>query len=388
MGNVPLLRIELTNSLEVGQVDELIAGLTEASELEVAIGGAHRADLLAEGRLLQATLLAKRNRVPIVLRLRQELPPIEAAPRNALWKAARNDLSTLFLLEASERALDENGIDRREELLELARGNLRVSGGELGFGRERSLVALDQPGAPKPFRAFTEGPEQFRQIQDRLYELAKILGFDDIGEDLLETVTTFASEAIENTHDHATEDLAEAPITGIRFVQLRRHMVTRQRGMTQLPVNEGRLRNYLNRLAGADELGEERVAQFAELTIADSGVGIPAGLLRSEDAYEGPIAAEIELALRAMNPHESSKPTSTPGRGQGLKNALDAATALHGIVVFRAGRLTLTRDTTEDAPRGQEGWHIDESPYVPGTVVSMLLPWWRPGQARIAATTE
>lgn len=388
MDSVPLLRVELANELDIGRIEDLIAALTGESSLELTIGGGQRGNVLAEGRLLQAMQLARQAGVSLSIELAHELPPVETAPRNALWRAARSDLSTLILLETAERVVDNTGTDRREEILGAARNNLAVLGGELGFGRERSLVALDQSGAPQPFKPFTESTDQFQRIEDRLTELAKVLGFQKIGGDKLEAVTTFASEAIENTHEHATRNLAGDPIAGIRFVQLRRHMITRQRGMTQLPVSEGRVRDYLNRLASDDELGDEQLAQFAELTIADTGVGIPASLVGSEEVYRGPIAAEVELALRAMRPHESSKPRSIPGRGQGLKNALDAVADLHGIVVFRAGRLTLTRDTTAPAPRGQDDWHIDESPYVPGTVVSMFLPWWHSGQARIATKTE
>jgi hypothetical protein len=370
------MSLDMPPEIDSAWVESAIERTESERNLELTLTRLSEADLLGEGRLLQWLAFAKHESRPISLRLNQDLPPIEEEPQHKVWISARDSLATLILVEHAERILDRDGNDRREDLVDVALGNLRAKGGQVGFGRERSIVSLDRPQAPRAFHPFREKSEQFTQVRIALRELGRVLQLQGIGETGLEAATTFAGEVIENTREHAREDLSGRRIEGMRFVQLRRHQITRQRGMARLPVREGRLRDYLNRVSETDELGEENVAQFAELTVADSGVGIPARLLGSEDVYSGPIAAETELTLRAMRPDESSQPKSVPGRGQGLKNALDAAAELRGIVVIRAGRLSLTRDTTEAAPRGQDGWHIDEAPLIRGTAVSMLLPWW------------
>lgn len=379
------MSLDVPHEIDSAWVESAVERTKGERDLKLALTRLGEADLLGEGRLLQWLALAKRESKPISLRLDQDLPLVEDEPRHSAWISARDSLATLILIEHAERILDRKGKDRREELADVAWGNLQAKGGHVGFGRERSIVSIDRPEAPKSFHPFHEKSEQFTQVRIALRELGALLQLHGIGESGLEAATTFAGEVIENTREHAREDLSGSPIQGMRFVQLRRHQITRQRGMAQLPIREGRLRDYLNRVSEADELGNENVAQFAELTVADSGVGIPARLLDSEDVYSGPLAAETELTLRAMRPDESSKPKSVPGRGQGLRNALDAAAELHGIVVVRTGRLSLTRDTTEPAPRGQDGWHIDEAPLIRGTAISMLLPWWPlPQQDRIA----
>jgi hypothetical protein len=75
------------------------------------------------------------------------------------------------------------------------------------------------------------------------------------------------------------------------------------------------------------------------------------------------------------------------GRGQGLDTAVKMAHLLHGLVAIRTGRLELIRDTTLPAS-DKGGWQVAEGPYLPGTTVSLLLPWWKDAQSRIGNTAR
>jgi hypothetical protein len=378
------MRIEMPQPFDADRVEAVIQRAEAEPSLELATGSLEIGDLLGEGRLLQLLATRRRAGLPLVCRLARDLPELSESPGHESWQALRASLTALILVEAASKFLDSRGNDRRVEMLEVIEGSLTSQGGEFGFGKERSIVSLDRPAAPPTFRPFLHEGDHFDRTGRRIGELRAALNLEEIDPRSQEAITTFAGELLENTLDHARYDLQGEPVGGLRFIQLRRHAITKQRGMDRLAVSEGRIRDYLLRLADDDVRGSGDASQFVELTVADCGIGFPARLLGSEEIYEGPIAAEVELALKAMDPGESSKPKSVPGRGQGLRNALDAAAELRGLVVFRAGRLALIRDATVEPPPGQDGWQVDVLPYVSGTAVSLLLPWWRAAQHQIA----
>ncbi len=343
--------------------------------------------MLGEGRLLQWMRHFKQGGRRIVLELEQRLPSIEDDPRHVMWPMFRERLGGLILVDAASEVRDSSGRDRRAEIEEVQASELRSMGGEVGYGRERALVRLDRLGAPPSFRAFTSQDDAFSCVEDRVEQLAvKALKLEPEGDEL-DHLTTYIHELIENTREHAVDDLDGNPAEGMRFAQIRHLSVNRQRGTEQLATSEGRPRAYLDRLAHGDDMVATTKAWFVEVTVADSGVGIPARLRGSMDVYRGALSLETEATLEAMLPDKSSKPASRIGSGQGLDEARQMAANLHGLVVVRTGRLELTHDTTQPAPENN-GWQIVERPHLPGTAISLLLPWWRGGQTRIESTAR
>lgn len=341
---------------------------------------------LGEGRLLQWMRHLKQGGKRVVLDLAVRLPAIEDDPRHRLWPIFRDRLGAMILVDAADEVLDGEGRDRRSEVEVVQTAKLASEGGEVGFGRERALLRLDRLGAPPGFRVFTDAEDDFAHLGNRVEQLVKALWLKPMG-DQLGQLTSFVYELVANTRDHARDDLGGVSIDGIRFAQIRRLSVSRQRGMEQLMTSESRPQAYLERLASSDELEEGVATEFVEVTVADSGVGIPARLRQSMDVYRGPLSKESEVTLEATLVGTSSQPPSVIGSGQGLDTALRMADLLHGLVVVRTGRLELIRDTTQPAPE-QDGWHIEERPHLPGTAISLLLPWWAGAQTQLEATVR
>jgi len=339
---------------------------------------------LGEGRLLQWMRHLKQSGKRVVLDLAVHLPTIEDDPRHRLWPVFRDQLGAVILVDAADEILDGEGRDRRSEVDAVQMAKLASKGGEVGFGRERTLLRLDRLGAPPAFRVFTDEEDDCAHLGNRVDQLVKALGLKSIGDEL-GRLTSFTHELVANTREHACDDLDGVAIDGIRFAQIRRLSITRQRGMEQLVTSESHLQAYLERLANSDDLEED--ADFVEVTVADSGVGIPARLRGSMDIYQGPLSEETEATLEAMLANTTSLPPSVMGRGQGLDTAMRMADLLHGLVVVRTGRLELIQDTTLPAPE-QDGWHIEERPHLPGTATSLLLPWWPGAQTRLKATAR
>jgi hypothetical protein len=336
--------------------------------------------LFAEGRLLQWMRHFQEEGKEVLVELGCQLPGIEEEPRHKLWELFRDRLGAVILTNAADEVRDSNGGNRREEIKQLQVAGLARAGGEIGFGRERALLRLDRLVAPPSFRAFTEEEDDFSHLRSRVSQLAKdAFGLKPKGL-LRERLTSFVHELVANTRVHARDDLTGQAIEAVRFAQLRRLIVNRQQGMGQLTTEEGPVQGYLQRLASQTDAGVEAV--FVELTVADSGVGIPARLRGSTDIYGEPLAVEKEATLEAMLLETSSRPASVMGRGKGLDTALRMADLLHGLVAIRTGRLELVRDTTLSGAATSE-WHITERPHLPGTTVSILLPWWPGAQIEI-----
>lgn len=378
--------IEFPSKLDAAWLESAIAASAE-SDGAVVLDLRRWTDThaLGEGRLLQWMRDLARRGKPVVLNLSRELPTVEEDPRHPLWPVFRNRLGAMVMVEAAGEVLDPDGNDRRPEVSAVQMAELASKGGEVGFGRERALLRFDRLGAPRSFRAFTDPEDSFAQLEGRIGQLVRALNLKPIGEEQLAQLTSFVHETVDNTREHARDDLEGNPIDGMRFTQIRRLSVTRQQGIERLATAGSHLSAYLERLSSSADLDGEGMADFVEATVADSGVGIPARLLGSLDVYGDPLPAEVELTLRAMRAGTSSKPSAVMGSGLGLDIGLRMAQLLRGLVVLRTGRLELIRDTTLEPVAGQEGWHINELPYLPGTAISLVLPWWRGAQTQLQA---
>ncbi len=383
--------IEFPPKLDAGWLEGAIVESAGADAV-VTLGMRRLKDIdgLGEGRLLQWMQELKRRQVRVVLDLGQSLPSIVDEPRHPLWPIFQNRLGAMLLVDAADEVHDGDGRDRRADLIAVQKSVLVSTGGEPGFGRERTLLRLDRVGAPPAFRPFSSPENDFKKIETRVDQLIrKGLHLEPLGVRGLQQLTSFVHELVANTRMHGRDDLAGVPIAGVRFAQIRRLTFSRQPGMERLSMGGSMPEQYLARLSNSAEWGSSKSATFVEVTVADSGVGIPARLRGSLGVYTGSIEEETEATLEAMSPEGSSRSSSEPGSGLGLDTAKKMAHQLGGLVVVRTGRLELSRDASLAAEAEPEAvdWRIDPRPYLPGTAISLFLPWW-PGALQIKAEEE
>jgi len=314
------------------------------------------------------------------------LPGIDDAPENPRWEQLRQSLTAHVLLRFAQRVKDAQGDDRSEEISAVQTAALRQMGGELWRGDERCVVVDDRFGAPPPPRLFREREdpegEDVGYVGRRVRSVIRRMGLPLIAD--AESVVEFVREAVENTTDHAIRDLEKRRVSGLRFFQARRIGLAQHHPEGLAATTTGSVvAEYLERWRSLAPPEERRSSYLVEMTIADCGLGIAAQLYRDENIYTNSSAAELEVLLRATRRDESSKSASVAGRGQGLSKMREAAAELHGIVVVRSGRFELAADTSEATPPGQDGWHVAEQPFLRGTSVSLLLPWWEAAQGQL-----
>jgi len=380
----PPMPIVLPNKIDAAWAERVAAECeADATAVTFEVGTWEGASDIGEGRLLQLVRHLDWRGTRIVLRLREGLPAIEEDPHHDLWKVFREQLSALILVQAADAVLDPQGVDRKGEISAVQTQILSANGGEIGFGRELALVRIDRIGAPRAFLAFDRREENFTRVGGRVTQLTRALNLRHVG---IEKLIPFAHEAVENTLDHGRTDLTGERIEALRFMQIRRREIPRKPRMEGLEVDADRFGSYLRRLSRDEILGDERHAKFVELTVADCGVGISARLVGSTEIYSGPISEEKKKTLAAMQAGTSSKGNDEIGAGQGLSKALEVAQVLRGIFVVRTGRLELTYDASLEGGDDDDGWHVAERGYLPGTTLSLCAPWWEGAQGRVDET--
>jgi hypothetical protein len=335
--------------------------------------------LLGEARLLRWLAAARSEGTRIEVWLGREVVPndFEGAPEAA--DLLRDRLAMYLLTAFADSVLSARGKELKLELEEAhSRELVRTEpSGAIGFGREQALLAIDRIGAPVPFAAFGRWQLDYMSLDGRVRDMVRSLGLGRGDAQRIDEVISFAAEALENTANHAQFTTTRPPdrVQGLRFLQIRRIQVSSDTPQQSSPSRRGPVYEYLTRHAervGAHEASRVRIV---EVSVADCGDGIAAQMFGGREIFDAPLGAEIEVTLGAMRRGSSSKPSTEHGRGQGLPNALRAAEASGGLVSLHTGRLRLTLDTTNPAPAGQDGWHIEEASYAPGTAFSLLVPW-------------
>lgn len=383
-----MVLIEFPPKVEASWLESAISrcAAEPSDDVTLHLEGWKEVQLFGEGRLLQWMRHLQHSKQQVVLDLAGTLPTILEDPRDRLWTLFKDQLGAMVLVDAAAKVLDGAGIDRRNEIDAVQAAVLAAQGGEVGFGRERTLLCCDELGKPPAFRVFSHPEHESRYLKSRVRQLLAALWLKPQGEQL-GWLASFVRELLSNTREHARDDLAGQPVDGIRFAQFRRISIDRQPGMERLVTDESPARGHLERLSSNPELGNAEYAHFVEVTVADSGVGIPARYRGTTDIYTGSALAEKEATIEATAPDKTSKLDGVMGSGQGLHTALEMAQRLHGLVVVRTGRWELVRDTTVAEP-GEDGWRGIERPHLPGTAISMLLPWWQGAQTRIPASAQ
>jgi len=268
----------LNEALAATSVDTLTLDLTQF----------RRSRLFGEARLLGVLALASRRGTKVHLALGAPLPSA-ARGTSKYWKVFCESISGLVMGQLATRIVDPS--DHDYSLLILARqaDALRQSGGLIGSGKEVAGPVVDRFGGPPSSRVVTSDnalgfTALFRELLFRHFYLPRL---NDV---LVNTLSEFAFEALQNTRDHGTSDLDGEPIGGIRFLSLRRINLSEESlaeliGQESTPVS-----SYLEALREDLASTYRQPDHLVEMTVADSGIGIPARMAGSMAVHAGALA--------------------------------------------------------------------------------------------------
>lgn len=322
-------------------------------------------DTLGESRLLSVLSQIRRARGEIHLTCGAELDVENGSP-DRLVKLLRDTLGGIVLAQLATTAVDGRGVDR---IIEIRRAQAETAARHDGIfrhGREWAAPIIDTFGAPPPSRLLTGSDEAYQSL---FIERVALLNLGLLTDISLSSLVEFSYEAFDNTRQHGSSTLERQPIEGVRFVLQRVINANRER-LADLArrVDREPFGSYLNELAA--DIGTASELRLVELTITDSGIGIPARMSGTEDIYTGPYEIERDAVKRAFAVGSTTR-TSARGRGRGLVKVLRAAEALEAMLSVRVGRTELHRKFTN----GDTGWHETQSELIGGTSVSMLFLW-------------
>jgi hypothetical protein len=366
---------QLPRFLSFDDVEAIAVRLGGAEGLTISLSRFRRTRLFGEGALLGLVMLARSQGKEVHIQLGGNLPPFVSSGRNSYWKIFTQSASGFVLGQMADVIYDRAERDVTAMVRREQSRMLKAEDGFIGSGKEVSAPLLDRFGAPAVARVMRESSTaNFGNLL--AYTLAFRLGVVGEPAGAFSNVAMFASELLENTREHATTDLEEEPIEGVRFLNVRR-INPDQENVSQLVPSRLETRSYARAVSEVLALATS-AEHLVEITVADCGPGIAARMVGNIEVYEGPVTDERDAVLRAIAKGGSSKSASVTGRGLGLQNVLDATRSLGGLLVFRTGRTRLyyqrDKDTGEDES-AIKGVDDPALPYMPGTSVSLLIPW-------------
>lgn len=363
------MALELDRRVTSAGAEELIARLAPDPPGELRLGVDHleRFELLAESRFLALLNLMRRGSIPIVLETTWSL---EADRRRSKSLAAffTDTLAGVVLAQLASSVVDSSKEDRRSILMRLQADHATGTEGFFGFGREQAAPIVDIFGGPAPAAMVTD--KSGTEFDPLFRSWVAKLNLPVLSDWLVSALVEFAYESFDNCRRHGSRSLDRAPLEGVRFVLMRSLLLKDGRLEQVVESSAPQIGRYLDRVAST----LSRSDPVVELTIADSGVGVPATLRESLAVYDGPWSEECEVTKKAFLPGTSRR-RSAAGVGRGLFKALRSAEALGGLVSLRTGRTQLFRDYAAGQVRE---WDAEELNFVPGTSISLLFPWREP----------
>lgn len=360
-----MLHLPATVSLPAAQ--DLMSGLLSgAAEVSLDVTDYERNLPLAETGVHAFVRLASWRQIS--LRLKVSRPTHEAAQTLQYL----SESPTGFLLcQSASSFVDVADHDCLDELRSLQRTFLRFHNGLLplqgGFALPVADNVTSAPAASGLLRL--ESLPEFRE--NFLYLLTSSFGTSFLRMHGLTSASRFAFEILQNTRDHATTNVAGHPIRGCRFLLVRRVNLVGEGfdSLRSIPV----VAPYLDRLS--DVYGSH-LAELVEITISDSGEGIPARMAGSTEIYA---REDFEGQLRWLDSALRDSGTSKrgmSGAGLGLPRAMRAVSDAGGLIVFRTGHLNLHRHYFSGSPYPDKTLQPIPGgrPFFLGTSVTLLLP--------------
>jgi hypothetical protein len=344
------------------------------SRVSLDIGGWDTARLFADGRLLGLLASLRAHGTEVAVRTGQaELEAYRPEALSRLWALFTGTPAGIIAVQMADAVIDRSGEDRRPAIR--AQQAVLASDPERlgwGTGQEKALIAVSRAGGPPPDRPLGRAAS-YQTFAGRVRAITGSLFNGSMGSAHMVALQQFAAEAVSNTARHAVTGYAGKRIDGLRFVLFRRLPLVQEGTSAALGSESEALASYLDELR--EWIGPRaRRTPLAEVTVADSGVGI-AGRFGGADMYAGTIDHELGCVMEAMRPGTTSTGSSRPGAGMGLDKMLTSCRELGGLIVLRSGRLELRFDGLA-ARRGVErAWRSEPRPLITGTSVSALFPW-------------
>jgi hypothetical protein len=336
-------------------------------------------ELFNEGRLLGLFTSPgwRRTSPRLIVETSASFRPYDENRLDKTWDFFVNSIFGIILANHATKLADASGDDHLAEIRERQREVLMKNEGLIGKGNHIAAPIWDTFASPTAALFLkTDSVTRFQALLQHM--LFRHFGLNSARIASISLVASSAFEALQNTKQHAREDLAGNPIAGLRFISLRRMNLDSSRVKAISEIPDSPIGAYLSRLM---DRWRRNVPKFLiSITVADSGVGIAARMTGQDSIYTQDFSAEREAVLEAMKPTGTSKPQSDEGAGLGLYKILQATSELGGFFLVRTGRACMYRhyiargDYAFNTDLRSWGQHTYEC--MGGTSITLLFPWW------------
>lgn len=378
-----LIRVSVPPFVSANFLEELHGKLCDSSAIEVEfdLSGFEGARLFAEARLL-GLLVSLKRRYP---KVRVEVPIkgnlSDCAP-NDTSKYGRLFRSAIGLVVANfADSLPDQSFRNCIPSIRKSQAEELDSHHGLIVRPQNEVIAPLFQRIPSPLAAHFYQGRNISDFDTRFRGLiCDDLGLPKLNDADFDAVTRFAFETVQNCLQHATRDLEGKPIHGMIFLSVRR-IDLRKQSLANLigDQTENPVSSYLQALERESRNSLIDPRDLIEITVADSGVGIPARMFGNMSIYTAARTLERNWLRDALTPTGTSKSPSIPGAGLGLHKVMEATYNLKGLILFRTGRMLQykyyvggTSSWPDVVPLDWEG--VSTRP-IAGTAVSLILPW-------------
>ncbi len=295
-------------------------------------------------------------------------------PPSQGWDVALGDPTMHLLAEYATTLHDHDDEDVLAEVRSAQADRLGLDGVVTTTGGQTAV--LDRAAALLSKASKTVFAETSPdKLRERLETLA---GGRGVGDTFHPAVVAYVAEALENVREHAVDVDAD----GLSLLQVKRINLNQMPGIEKQLPESAAFRQYI----GGVTRRRPKLGGFLEITVADSGRGIPASLSGNTAIYRGDLADELRVLVDAFNPARSRK--LTPGSGGGLTTMLENLHRRDGAIQVRSGRHSLFR--TSVTPEGGRAewtvaggpermpnpglWKVSAHGYAAGTAITLLVP--------------